>query len=166
MGGNRLTSYNWETNASNAGRDWVHHSDDWVPAQWNTPEDQYNVPGAAVVAFHNQSLQQGAYSLATLPMAGYVAKDKNGTVSESQAAPSARWANVLTRKPGGGLSLTPNINDNEVYVDEELHFLLNKFGRSNTATGIKAYSLDNEPCLWFDTHSRLFGHTGCRSITS
>lgn len=160
MGGNRLTSYNWETNASNAGRDWIHHSDDWVPAQWNTPESQYNAPGAAVLAFHNQSLQQGAYSLATLPMAGYVAKDKNGTVDESQAAPSSRWANVVTRKPGGGLSLTPNVNDNEVYVDEEIHFLLDKYGRSNTATGIKGYSLDNEPCLWFDTHSRLFGHTG------
>ena len=26
-GGNRLTGYNWETNASNAGADWYHHSD-------------------------------------------------------------------------------------------------------------------------------------------
>lgn len=165
MGGNRLTGYNWENNASNAGFDWYHQSDNWVPAQFNTPVDQYDVPGSSLVAFHNQSLQQGAYSIATLPMAGFVAKDKTGIeVSEAQAATTSRWAErwnrVVTRKPGGGLSLTPNVNDNEVYVDEELNFLINRYGRSNTANGIKAYSLDNEPCLWFHSHSRLFGHTG------
>ena len=26
-GGNRMTGYNWENNASNAGADWYHHSD-------------------------------------------------------------------------------------------------------------------------------------------
>ena len=26
-GGNRMTGYNWETNASNAGSDYYHHSD-------------------------------------------------------------------------------------------------------------------------------------------
>jgi hypothetical protein len=26
-GGNRMTGYNWENNASNAGSDWYHHSD-------------------------------------------------------------------------------------------------------------------------------------------
>src|SRR5690606_31602950 len=93
------------------------------------------------------------------------AKDKTGIeVSEDQAATTSRWAErwnrVVTRKPGGGLSLTPNVNDNEEYVDEELNFLINRYGRSNTANGIKAYSLDNEPCLWFHSHSRLFGHTG------
>ncbi|WP_126247164.1 glycoside hydrolase family 44 protein [Chitinophaga rhizosphaerae] len=160
MGGNRITGYNWENNASNAGEDWVHHSDDWVPAQWNTPGNQYDVPGSALKAFHNQSLQQGAYSLATLPMAGYVARDKNGTVSENETAPSNRWVPVVARKPGGNLSLTPDVNDNAVYVDEELHFLLDAYGRSNTATGIKGYSLDNEPCLWTSTHPRLFGTTG------
>lgn len=160
MGGNRLTGYNWENNASNAGRDWLHQSDNWVPAQWNTPWDQYDVPGSALVAFHDQSLQQGAYSLATLPMAGYVAKDKNSDVTAAESAPSPRWAQVVTRKPGGQLSLTPDVNDNAVYVDEELHFMLNRYNRSNTATGIKGYSLDNEPCIWFDTHPRLFGHTG------
>src|SRR5262245_11308502 len=27
-GGNRITAYNWETNASNAGADWHHQNDD------------------------------------------------------------------------------------------------------------------------------------------
>ena len=29
MGGNRQTGYNWETNASNAGNDYDHQSDEW-----------------------------------------------------------------------------------------------------------------------------------------
>ena len=30
LGGNRMTGYNWETNASNAGSDWVHSSDNFM----------------------------------------------------------------------------------------------------------------------------------------
>ena len=42
-GGNRLTGYNWETNASNAGADWYHHSDYLLTdGQANRP------PGSAV----------------------------------------------------------------------------------------------------------------------
>ena len=42
-GGNRMTGYNWETNASNAGADWYHHSDYHLTGgQANQP------PGAAV----------------------------------------------------------------------------------------------------------------------
>ncbi len=32
-GGNRMTGYNWENNASNAGSDWYHHSDYWSKQQ-------------------------------------------------------------------------------------------------------------------------------------
>lgn len=160
LGGNRLTNYNWENNASNAGRDWFHQSDNWVPGTQDVPPDQYDVTGSALTAFQNRTLQQGGYGIVTLPMAGYVAKDKNSTITEAESAPSARWAQVIARKPGGQLSLTPDVNDNAVYVDEELNFLITNYGRSNTTRGVKAYSLDNEPCLWFDTHPRLWGHTG------
>jgi hypothetical protein len=157
LGGNRLTSYNWENNASNAGHDWVQHSDDWLPWHFGVPDSNYNKPASTILHYHNQALSQGAYSMITLPMAGYVAKDKNGTVSEQDAAPSARWVKVETRK-NAAFSLQPDLNDNTIYVDEELNFLLNKFGKSNTATGIKAYSLDNEPCLWSSSHQRLWGN--------
>jgi hypothetical protein len=30
LGGNRMTGYNWETNASNAGADWYHSSDNYM----------------------------------------------------------------------------------------------------------------------------------------
>lgn len=157
LGGNRMTSYNWENNASNAGHDWEQHSDDWLPWHFGVPDSSYNKPGATITHYHNQALAQGAYSLITLPMAGYVANDKNGTIEEQDAAPSARWAKVVAYK-NAPLSLQPDLNDHAIYVDEELNFLLNKFGTSNTATGIKAYSLDNEPCLWSSSHERLWGN--------
>src|SRR5262245_55848698 len=42
-GGNRMTGYNWENNASNAGADWYHHSDYGLSN--NNP---FAAPGAAV----------------------------------------------------------------------------------------------------------------------
>jgi hypothetical protein len=161
LGGNRITNYNWENNASNAGRDWYHESDNYVPWQQGVPDNEYDSAGAAMKYFHQRSLQQGAYSLVTLPLIGHVAADKNGAISEAQSAPSSRWTSVQFRKPQELLPfrLRPDLTDNKLYVDELLNYLLHHFGTSNTATGIRGYSLDNEPGLWFDTHSRLWGHT-------
>lgn len=161
LGGNRITNYNWENNASNAGRDWYHESDNYVPWQQGVPDNEYDSAGAAMKYFHQRSLQQGAYSLVTLPLIGHVAADKNGAISEAQSAPSSRWTSVQFRKPQELLPfrLRPDLTDNKLYVDELLNYLLHHFGTSNTPTGIRGYSLDNEPGLWFDTHSRLWGHT-------
>lgn len=156
LGGNRITNYNWENNASNAGRDWFHSSDNYVPWERGVPENEYDVPGAALKYFHNTSLQQRAYSLITLPMAKYVTADKNGSVSELQAAPSSRWKTIKHRK-GAPYSLTPNLNDDFVYTDEEINFLIHNYGKSNTPTGVRAYELDNEPGIWFESHSRMWG---------
>ncbi|WP_128546139.1 glycoside hydrolase family 44 protein [Larkinella soli] len=156
LGGNRITNYNWENNASNAGFDWYHNSDNYVPWQQGVPDAEYDTPGAALKYFQQRSLDQQAYSLVTLPMAKYVTKDKNGAVTPEQAAPSSRWASIHYRKPSP-FTLQPDPADTAVYVDEQIHFLLNQFGRSNTARGVKGYALDNEPGLWFHTHSRLWG---------
>jgi len=161
LGGNRITNYNWENNASNAGRDWYHESDNYVPWQQGVPENLFDSAGSAVKSFHQASLAQKAYSLITLPMAKYVTRDKNGAVSAAQAAPSNRWLSVLNRKPvsAGPLSISPNKNDDHVYTDEEINFLIHHFGKSNTPTGVRDYALDNEPGLWFDSHRRMWGTT-------
>ena len=163
LGGNRLTGYNWENNASHAGDDYFHRNDHYVPWQLGVPAAQYNTPASAITHFHNQSLVQGAYSLITLPMAGYVAADARdddgAVVTEEEAAPSSRWNRVFTRKLAP-FSLVPDLTDGNIFVDEELNYLLHQFGPSNTPRGIKGYSLDNEPALWPHTHPRLFGTNG------
>lgn len=156
LGGNRLTNYNWENNASNAGRDWYHSSDEYVPWERGVPESEYDVPGSALKYFHNTSLAQGAYSLITLPMAKYVTADRNGSVSEEDAAPSSRWKLIGHRKPSP-FSLVPDLTDNYVYTDEEVNFLIQNYGESTSNTGVKAYELDNEPGIWFESHSRMWG---------
>jgi len=148
QGGNRYTGYNWETNYSNAGDDWLNSSDTnigditdgaaYAAQKLSAHCTEFNVP----------------YKITTLQMAGYVAADKNGSVSESESAPSNRW-NVVKAKKDGELSLTPDLTDNTVYMDEYVNYIVNKLGDSTTSTGIQGYSLDNEPVLWNDTHPML-----------
>ncbi len=155
LGGNRQTGYNWENNYSNAGSDYQQSSDTYLLTNGNIPQAQWNVPGVVTTSFQDQNLRLGEnYSLVTLQAAGYVAADANGTVSETEVAPSARWKEVKFQK-GAPFSLTPDTTDNYVYMDEYVNYLVNKYGKANTPTGIKAYSLDNEPALWPSTHARI-----------
>lgn len=145
QGGNRYTGYNWETNWSNAGEDWVNSSDTnigdvsdgagYAAKKLSQECKEYNVP----------------YKITTLQMAGYVSADKDGTVKENEKAPSKRWNEVVFRK-NGKLSLTPDLTDNKVYMDEYVNYLVQTLGNAKTSTGIQGYSLDNEPFLWNDTH--------------
>ena len=152
QGGNRLTGYNWENNASNAGTDYLNSSDNFLT--WIAGIQNENEPGIVTTTFRDKSIELNTYSLITLQLAGYVARDKQGTVTELQTAPSSRWRTVQFQK-GSAYSLQPDTSDNFVYLDEYVNFLVNHFGMANTSTGIKGYSLDNEPGLWISTHPRI-----------
>lgn len=147
QGGNRMTAYNWENNASNAGSDWKHSSDDNL-----SPSDE---PADCVQKLSAEAAANDiGYKLATLQMGGYVAADKKGTVSEAEAAPSDRW-NKLVFKKTGAFDAEPDLTDGVVYMDEYVNYIVGKLGDSTSASGIQAYSLDNEPALWSHTHSRM-----------
>lgn len=153
LGGNRWTGYNWENNASNAGSDWYHSSDDFLCWALNCPD--WNKPAGALKTFIGYVAErQGEYALLTLPMAGYVAADKDGTVSERQTAPSVRWKAVVYRK-NSPFSYPPNLTDQAVYVDELVAHLVQTYGNAGTAAVRRGYSFDNEPDLWAYTHPRL-----------
>lgn len=158
MGGNRITGYNWENNASNAGSDYFHSSDNFLTWAAGIPDNQANIPGIVLTDFHDHSLALGTYSLVTLPAAGYVSRDKNGTVTQGQTAPSYRWRAVVNRKQGP-LSLTPDTSDGFVYVDEEVNFLVHRYGPASGPQGVRGYAVDNEPALWPSTHPRIHPDT-------
>jgi hypothetical protein len=151
MGGNRQTGYNWENNASNAGNDYNHQSDEWPCTSMGYKE--CSVPGAQFIDFAKENKTLGAETLATIPLVDYVTADKKGKVKEEEKAPSARWVKSIAKKPGP-LSLTPNLDDKTVYQDEFVNLLVNKLGKAKDG-GIKFYSLDNEPALWPSTHPRI-----------
>ena len=154
FGGNRTTGFNWETNASSAGSDYNQNSDDFMCGSVGVSSADCATPGAVISAFHDKSLQMGAATLLTLQMAGYVAADKNGPVAAAEVAPSARWIPVTFAK-GSAFANPPVTTDNAIYMDEQVNYLVQKYGLSTTANGVKMYSLDNEPALWQGTHPRI-----------
>ena len=154
QGGNRMVAYNWENNASNAGADWKHTSD-------NNISDSDD-PADCVQVLSSEAASYGIdYKMTTLQLCGYVAADKDGVVKEEEAAPSDRWNEVVITK-GSAFSDTPDLTDGKVYMDEYVNFIINTLGDSTSATGIQGYSLDNEPALWSSTHPLI--HPGQTTI--
>lgn len=151
QGGTRYTTYNWENNYSNSGADWFHNSDNSLVSD----SDGQNTPGLAAEALITESaLYNVPLTITTLQMGNYVAADGNGPVLDDQLAPSARWKE-LSFKKNAPFSLKPDAEDGAVYVDEYLNYLINRYGKSSTNTGIKGYALDNEPELWNVTHPTM-----------
>jgi hypothetical protein len=144
-GGNRMTAYNWENNASNAGSDWYHQNDDYLGGG-NTAGEVYRLP-------MDPAVRGGKAYLVTVPLTDYVAADKNG------GGDVAQTPNYLTRrfrqnrpKKGSAFAYPPNTTDAYVYQDEFVSWLEKKF--VNRTRPI-FYSLDNEPDLWQYTHARI-----------
>ncbi|MDR1761261.1 MAG: carbohydrate-binding protein, partial [Bacteroidales bacterium] len=150
-GGNRTSAYNWETNFSNAGKDYGPHVSD---AYFGSESQGLAAP---IITMTQTAKNRGQYALVTLQAMGYVAADAKGKVTETQKAPSERWDEVKFRKVDAEnnqlpLSLTPDKTDGVVYTDEELNFLINKLGTVGRG-GIDGFAIDNEPALWSSTHA-------------
>lgn len=144
LGGNRWTGYNWETNASNAGRDWYYQNDTYM----GRPTDP---PGYAVLGSLSAAAANDRALVVTVPISGYVAGDTNGPITRAQALDHSRFKEIVpnkaTKYPGSSLSLTPNKTDGYVFTDEFVNWVEET---RDPATPV-FYSLDNEPGLWGET---------------
>jgi len=156
-GGNRWTAYNWETNASNAGSDYLYENDDYLSSS--------TVPAEAVRSFIAGDQSSGLASLVTFQMQGLVAGDENGPVSVTNPPDLSRFKQVVYRKSTQStapFTLNPPTTDNYVYMDEFIWALDQKFsgqsifGRNPTTYPVFA-QLDNEPELWNSTHLEVQG---------
>jgi hypothetical protein len=149
LGGNRWTGYNWETNYSNAGTDYLNNSDLYLT------DGQVRPAGGAVTPALQPAATHGYALSVTVPIAGYVAADANGPVSAAQVAPSSRWKQVVAKKSSiagqPALSTTPNPSDGYVFTDEFAYWV----EHTKQAGQQVFYTLDNEPGLWDDTHPRI-----------
>jgi hypothetical protein len=155
LGGNRLTGYNWENNASNAGSDFNHSSDYFLLSSQGLPANSGQPPAAAILGFIDDARARNPAvdTIVTLQMAGYVSADANGTVQVSETAPGARWKQVVAERVAP-LAPSPDPGDGAVYMDELVSYLVAKKGTA-AAGGVKFYDLDNEPALWPSTHPRI-----------
>lgn len=138
LGGNRWTGYNWETNASNAGRDWYYQNDTHMGS---------GNPGQAVEGSLDAASAANRGIVVTVPMSGYVAGDTAGPVQYAETQSKARFKEIVPQKesvyPGSSLSLAPNETDEYVFTDEYVNWVEQNKGDADVF-----YSLDNEPGLW------------------
>jgi hypothetical protein len=159
LGGNRWSAYNWETNASNAGKDYRYQNDNYlVNNQSNTPPGQAVLPSLQAAATNHRGL------IVTVPMAGYASADALGTqIEANQFAPSSRFKIVEAKKstiyPGSSLSTSPDKTDNYVFTDEFVNWVESKKQPGQQVF----YDLDNEPGLWGETLPGNFSSSNWQS---
>ncbi|MBS2024058.1 MAG: hypothetical protein JST92_16775 [Deltaproteobacteria bacterium] len=144
-GGNRWTAYNWETNASNAGSDYLFENDNYLTSS--------SVPGEAVRPTVDAAHTAGLAALVTVPMQGYVSADKNSQYDQN-APIASHFFPSLPRK-GAAFAGSPDLNDKFVYQDEFVGHLLGQFPNAVTSSAPVFFSLDNEPDLWNSTHLEI-----------
>ncbi len=145
LGGNRWTAYNWTTNASNAGSDYMYSNDNYLSSS--------TVPGAAVQPTLQDAANRNAATIITIPMAGYVSADESGPVNPN--TPPNQSPHFVPSFPTA--SADPNPAANHVYQDQFLNWAKTNFPAGFTAGSTKPIfvSLDNEPDLWSSTHPEV-----------
>jgi hypothetical protein len=150
-GGNRLTAFNWENNASNAGSDYNYENDDYMCANAKCLPSN-DAPGAFLKAVVDQATAAGAQTMLTVPIVDYVSADKSppGDVRNSGASYlSTRFKQNVAAK-GAPFSNPPNTTDGVVYQDEMVAWL-----KQTAPSATLWFLLDNEPDLWSSTHPEV-----------
>ncbi|MGA9042752.1 MAG: glycoside hydrolase family 44 protein [Terriglobales bacterium] len=156
MGGNRWTAYNWETNASNAGSDYIYDNDAYLSSS-STPAEAIR---PTIVA--DQSA--GLATIMTVQLQGLVSADENGPVSVADPPDLTRFKVVVDKKStvtSAPFTITPPTTDANVYMDEFVWAMDQKIpGIFGASAPLPTFiSLDNEPELWNTTHLEVQGST-------
>jgi hypothetical protein len=153
-GGNRWTAYNWETNASNAGSDFLYENDSFLTSS-TTPAEAVR---SFVVADHGLEMA----SVMTVQLQGLVSADESGPVSTSNPPDLTRFKQLVDKKSTiapAAFTETPSTSDANVYMDEFLWTMDQKIpGIFGANAPLPTFvSLDNEPELWNSTHLEVQG---------
>jgi len=149
VGGNRLSAYNWETNASNAGSDYQYSSDSYMSSS--------ATPGLPMKEAAQTASGAGASIILTVPMAGWVSADEKGKCPDKPTAAqiAERFFPILPKK-GAAFAYPPDLTDGKVYADEFVATMESQFPTAQTDPARRIfYMLDNEPDLWAETHSEM-----------
>lgn len=165
-GGNSMTRYSWEDDASNRGSDWFFFSYPEVnPHSENLPDD------SAADRWAEETLAAGAQALLTVPLIGWTPRDrtrrwgfsveKYGAQQKTECT-ETDWAIWCNSDAGNGIKADgspvtgndPHDTSREIGPDFVSRWVEHLTGRLGTAAagGIRFYALDNEPMLWNTTH--------------
>jgi hypothetical protein len=155
-GGNRWTAFNWETNASNAGSDFLYENDSFLTSS--------TTPAEAVRSFVAADHSLEMASVMTVQLQGLVSADESGPVSTANPPDLTRFKQVVDKKSTitpAAFTEAPSASDANVYMDEFLWTMDQKIpGIFGANAPLPTFvSLDNEPELWNSTHLEVQGHT-------
>jgi len=155
-GGNATSRYNWQSNATNRGRDWYFQSLPYTSVQ----------PGAEVDDFIASARGVGSQPLITVPMMGWVARlglNRSRLTSFSILKYGLQLDRDFQWFPDAGNGVYYNgqfvTNDpNDANMPSSVSFqqgwmghLLGRWGAAAQG-GVRFYSLDNEPSIWHLNH--------------
>lgn len=155
-GGNRLTAYNWENNASNAGSDYCFQNDGLLGGPGTPPANAFR-------ALLDDARARGTAAVLTVPIIDHVAADHDDLGDGGQGPPACvgdvrnsganyldtRFHDNVARK-GAPFAAAPDLGDGRVAQDEAADFVRRNWGDVQVL-----FSLDNEPDLWNATHARV-----------
>ena len=148
FGGNRTTAYNWVTNASNAGKDYLYVNDGYFSGG--------NTPGGALIPVLRNAYEQDAGTLITIPMSGYVSGDEAGPVDIKDPERFAKRFKREAPAKGSAFSRQPGTGAPVVYQDEFVNWVKTNYGYGQTDANRPIYfELDNEPDVWAETHPEV-----------
>jgi hypothetical protein len=155
-GGNNASRYNWQLNADNRDSDWYFES----------IADPSAVPGERGDTFLANSRAGGADAILTIPTIDWVARlgsnrSKLASFSISkygaQTGHDPYWADAGNGiRPGNHFVTGNDPADANVPNDPSLQqgwvqHLVDTWGTADNG-GLRYYTLDNEPSIWFGTH--------------
>jgi hypothetical protein len=154
-GGNAETRYNWQLNASNRASDWYFES---LP-------DSSATPGATADSFVASTKSAGAQATLTIPTIGWVANlgpsrtrlaSFPASVYPSQTGYDPYWSTA-----GNGMNAAGPITGNDATLANRtadpnfqrawIQHLISTWGTAANG-GVRYYTLDNEPSIWYSTH--------------
>jgi hypothetical protein len=145
-GGNPMSRYNWEISATNLDADWYWENVDLVP----------------YTAFLKENEEHGLQSALTVPILGWVAKDKSSLgfpVSvfgeQEKTDPYKPEAGNGKTKDGKDIPPGPPTRTSVEASPEWLKRWVEAIRADDAKTGrrsVHQYILDNEPALWSHTH--------------
>lgn len=148
-GGNRYSAYNWESNASNAGNDYLNQNDAYLGAT--------DDPGKAAQGARETAQSGTNGTLITGQLGDYVSANK-APAGDVDSDPTDDNYDYLTTwfkknwvKKGETLSVTPDATDDYVNQDEFINWVHTSYAAARVVV-----SLDNEPDLWHSTHARIW----------
>lgn len=147
--GIRWIAYNWENNASNAGKDYPEGQNDGFMSE-------SDVPGESMRPALLQAADLGTSVVLQLNTGDRVSADKAPLGDVRDSGPDyldTRFVRNYAQKPTA-LSTTPDPNDEAVYQDEMVYWA------TQTVPGAHVlFALDDVPDLWPDHHPELYSST-------